>query len=184
MSTEKLVLEIQEASKRVADLVTSIKEYSFMDRSQDKQLVNLHHGIRNSITMMGHKFRKHKVSFIENFHPEMPQINGLPGELNQVWTNLIDNALDAMEHTEGATLEVKSDFDDNFAKIYIIDNGPGIPEDIQHKIFDPFFTTKEMGKGTGLGLEVVRKIIQQHRGDIRLKSVPGRTEFLVCLPIG
>jgi signal transduction histidine kinase len=182
LGTEKFVLEIQDASKRVSELVSSIKEYSYMDRSHDKQAVNIHHGLRNSITMLSHKFRKNKVEFVDRFCENMPKVNALPGELNQVWTNILDNALDAMEDS-GGKLEIKTEFDKNFAKIYIIDSGPGIPEDIQSRIFDPFFTTKEMGKGTGLGLEVVQKIIKQHRGEIRINSVPRRTEFLICLPL-
>lgn len=183
LSTEKFVLEIQEASLRVSSLVSSIKEYTYMDRSSDKQAINLHHGIRNTVTMLGHKFRKNQVAFIEEFDEQMPKVNALPGEMNQVWTNIIDNALDALEEQDEAKLTIKTEHDDNFAKVYIVDNGPGIPEDIQSRIFEPFFTTKAMGKGTGLGLEVVRKIVKQHRGDIQLQSEPGHTEFLVCLPI-
>ena len=104
-------------------------------------------------------------------------------ELNQVWTNLIDNALDAMEKTENPTLTIKSRAENGFIKIDIIDNGPGVPQDIQSKIFDPFFTTKEMGKGTGLGLDVVNRIVAQHNGKITLNSAPGKTDFEVCIPI-
>jgi signal transduction histidine kinase len=104
--------------------------------------------------------------------------------MNQVWTNLIDNAIDAMEGRDGSTLEIKAEKDREFMTVSIIDNGPGIPRDILDNIFDPFFTTKAIGKGTGLGLEVVRQIIhQQHNGKVDVFSEPGRTEFKVCFPI-
>ena len=103
--------------------------------------------------------------------------------MNQVWTNVLDNAIDAVEGVSNATIEIRTKRDREFINVYIIDNGPGIPEEIQEKIFDPFFTTKPMGKGTGLGLEVVRQIVNQHNGKIELQSVPGRTEFRICFPI-
>ena len=109
----------------------------------------------------------------------------LVGELNQVWTNLIDNAVDAMEENGKGKLIIRTERDHQYAKISIIDNGPGIPENILSSIFDPFFTTKGIGKGTGLGLDVVMRIIQgQHHGTVKVTSVPGCTEFIVCLPIG
>jgi signal transduction histidine kinase len=105
------------------------------------------------------------------------------GELNQVWTNLIDNALDAMEPSGKGVLEIKTLQDKDFVEVTITDNGPGIPDEIRSRIFDPFFTTKEVGKGTGLGLDVVSRIVKQHHGSIKVKSVPGRTQFIVCFPI-
>ncbi|MBA4055449.1 MAG: hypothetical protein C0490_12110 [Marivirga sp.] len=104
-------------------------------------------------------------------------------EMNQVWTNIIDNAIDAMEGRPNSTLEIKTEKDREFIAVYIIDNGPGIPQDLQDKIFDPFFTTKSIGKGTGLGLEVVRQIINQHNGKVDVKSEPGNTVFEICFPI-
>jgi signal transduction histidine kinase len=103
--------------------------------------------------------------------------------MNQVWTNLIDNAIDAMETISNPVLEIKTARDREFVNVSIIDSGVGIPKEVQDKIYDPFFTTKPMGKGTGLGLEVVRQIINQHNGKIELHSKPGRTEFKICFPI-
>jgi signal transduction histidine kinase len=103
--------------------------------------------------------------------------------MNQVWTNLIDNALDALEGRSDCVLEIKTQRDREFINIFIIDNGPGIPKEIVEKIFDPFFTTKPVGKGTGLGLEVVKQIVNQHNGKVEVRSEPGKTEFKVCLPI-
>ncbi len=107
----------------------------------------------------------------------------MPGELNQVWTDLIDNAVDAMEINKKGTLEIKTTHDARFVKVYVKDDGPGIPKDIQQKIFDPLFTTKEMGKGTGLGLDVVTRIIRQHNGSVKVISQPYATEFEVCFPM-
>jgi signal transduction histidine kinase len=105
------------------------------------------------------------------------------GEMNQVWTNLIDNAIDGMDSTENKILEIKSRFEDGFIKVNIIDNGKGIPPSIKERIFEPFFTTKEVGKGTGLGLDLVMSIIRQHKGRVKVNSVPGRTDFEICFPV-
>lgn len=111
----------------------------------------------------------------------LPPIPIFPGEINQVWTNLIDNAIDAMD--TGGSLEIVCATNGKWLKTSIIDNGPGIPADILDNIFDPFFTTKEVGKGTGLGLDIVRKIVNAHKGEIKVESRPGRTEFIICLPL-
>ncbi len=182
LSTEKLVLEIEEASQRISELVKSVKNYTHMDRSPEKQRADIHEGIRNTITILKHKFKNNKVSLEQNFHEDLPQVMIYVNEMNQVWTNLIDNALDAMEK-DGGILELKTWQEGDFVKIDVIDSGTGIPEDLADKIFDPFFTTKDIGKGTGMGLDLVHKIMQKHNGDIRVASQPGRTQFTVCLPI-
>lgn len=133
--------------------------------------------------MLIYKIKKANITVVKEFDETLPPVKAMIGELNQVWTNLIDNALDAMEANGKGTLTIKTARDKEFVKVSIIDDGPGIPEDIQSRIFDPFFTTKEMGKGTGMGLETVQKIVQQHNGSIKVKSEPGRTEFIVCFPI-
>ena len=183
LTTEKLVCDIEDASKRINALVTSIKGYTHMDQSTEKQLADIHPGIRNTLTMLGHKIKKNQIKLIENFQPDLPKAHIFISELNQVWTNLIDNAIDAMEGAPGAVLEIKTVRDHEILNVFIVDNGSGIPKEIQDKIFDPFFTTKPMGKGTGLGLEVVRQIINQHNGTIELNSQPGRTEFKICIPV-
>jgi signal transduction histidine kinase len=180
--TEKMVQEIGDASKRISDLVGSVKNYTHMDRSNDKQPTDLHTGIRSTLTMLGHKVRANKVKVVENFDPNLPHVKAYPGEINQVFTNIIDNGLDAME--EGGTLTITTQKDGDFVKVNIGDTGGGIPEEIVKKIFDPFFTTKDIGKGTGLGLDVVMKIMtQRHNGDVKVKSEPGNTVFTLCFPI-
>jgi signal transduction histidine kinase len=182
LTTEKMVGEIKEAARRVSSLVNSIKSYSHMDRSSDKTATDIREGIQNTITILGHKLRKNQVKLIEEYDEQLPLINAIPGELNQVWTNIIDNALDSME-ANGGELKIKASRRGDMVNIQIIDSGSGIPKEIQSRIFDPFFTTKDIGKGTGLGLEVVHRIVQGHNGSINLESAPGRTKFEFCFPI-
>jgi len=133
--------------------------------------------------MLIYKIKKGNITMVKEFDETLPPVKAMIGELNQVWTNLLDNALDAMEVNGKGTLTIKTKKDGKFVQVSIIDDGPGIPPDIQSRIFDPFFTTKEMGKGTGLGLEVVQRIVNQHNGSIKVKSEPWHTEFTVCFPI-
>lgn len=184
LTTEKLVREIEEASKRINALVTSVKSYTHMGQAQEKALTDIRTGIRNTLTMLNHKIKRNNIEVIDHLPEDLPQAHICVSELNQVWTNLIDNAIDAMEGRKDNVLEIKAAKDREFIIVSIIDNGPGIPADVVDKIFDPFFTTKPIGKGTGLGLEVVRQIIhQQHNGKVDVVSAPGRTEFKVCFPI-
>jgi len=182
--TERMVNDIQEASRRIAELVSSVKSYTHMDRSQDRQHADIHAGIRNTLTMLAHKIKRANISLNEEFDLTLPQPKIFVSEMNQVWTNLIDNSIDAIESTgKPGILTIKTSHDGDFVRVDIIDNGPGIPEEIRSKIFDPFFTTKEMGKGTGLGLDVVQRIVKQHHGSVKVKSQPGNTDFEVCIPL-
>jgi signal transduction histidine kinase len=181
--TRKMVADINEASKRISDLVRSVKNFTHMDQGKGKELTDIRDGIRNTLTMLHYRFKKGNVSLIEEYDESLPRIYAMVGELNQVWTNLIDNALDAMEPAGHGQLIIRTEKEHDWAKTSIIDNGPGIPAEIQSRIFDPFFTTKEIGKGTGLGLDVVCRIIKQHHGSIRVQSQPGETIFVVCFPI-
>ncbi len=184
--TEKLVSEIADASERIGTLVNSIKSYTHMDRGVGKSEINLAEGIRSTLTLLNHKLRIKHIAATVTIPDEVPPVCGWPGELNQVWTNLIDNAVDAMADNGKlditAEVERKSDGSE-FVLTRVIDNGAGIPSDISTKIFDPFFTTKGIGKGTGLGLDIVQGIVKHHNGSIKVKSEPGRTEFCVCLPV-
>lgn len=184
LTTEKLVGEIEEASKRINSLVTSVKGYTHMDQAPEKHPTDIHIGIRNTLIMLNHKLKKNSIMLIENFQEDLPLANIFVSEMNQVWTNVIDNAIDAMEGRTNNTLEIKTEKSGEFINVSIIDNGPGIPKEIQDKIFDPFFTTKSIGKGTGLGLEVVRQIINQHNGKVYVNSEVGKTEFVICFPMG
>ncbi|WP_247232563.1 ATP-binding protein [Telluribacter sp. SYSU D00476] len=181
LASTRLVGEIAEASERIANLVGSIKEYSHMDGGGDKKKVSLRDGLESTLRILRHKLKSKNISVQLDLPPELPELCVRPGELNQVWTNLIDNAIDALP--EGGKINVEAVQDREFVTVHVIDNGSGIPEDITSMIFDPFFTTKEIGKGSGLGLEIVQTIVQQHKGQVKVHSQPGRTEFSVCLPI-
>ncbi len=183
LTTERMVGDINEASTRISKLVQSVKSYSHMDRGHDKALTNIHLGIKDTLTMLDHKVRKGNISLVFEAASDVPPINLMAGAMNQVWTNIIDNAIDALEDTPSPTLVVKSIKDGEFVKVLISDNGPGIPDDLMSKIFDPFFTTKEVGKGSGLGLEIAKKIVDQHNGSLKVSSRPGETIFTVCIPL-
>jgi signal transduction histidine kinase len=181
--TEKIVSDIEEASKRIADLVGSVKSFTHMDQGYDKQMTNIHDGIRTTISILQYKIRKGNIEVVEQFDKDLPPLRALIGELNQVWTNIIDNALDAMEVNKKGKLIIRTERDKDCIKVIITDDGPGIPENVQAKIYDPFFTTKEPGKGTGLGLDIVSQIVRQHKGYLKVESKPGETRFIVSLPI-
>jgi signal transduction histidine kinase len=183
LMTEKMVENMQESSRRIENLLQSVKVFTHMDRSNDKQYSDIHSGIRNTITMFSHKINQGNVTVVEEYDETLPPVMAYVGELNQVWTNLIDNALDAMEAAGQGKLIIKTEQDRAFVKVTVTDNGPGIPENIRSKVFDPFFTTKEVGKGTGMGLDVVQRIVIQHRGSVKVNSVPGETSFVICFPI-
>lgn len=183
LTTERFVSEIGEASKRINDIVCAVKSYSHLDRANERQAADIHDGIRKTLMIMAHKIKTNSVKIIENFEPDMPEPRVFVGELNQVWTNLIDNALDALEHAPQKKLEIATSHKTGFVEVCFIDSGEGIPPEIVSNIFEPFFTTKQMGKGTGLGLNAVQRIIEQHNGDIKVSSEKGRTEFRVCLPM-
>ncbi len=179
-----LVREVASAADRISGLVSSVKSYSHMDRAANKQTTDIHEGLDTTLTMLGHKLRKKNVQLRKNYAENLPPIQALPGELNQVWTNLIDNALDAMPE-EGGVLGVETSPSGRALLVTITDNGSGIPEDLQGRIFEPFFTTKPVGEGTGLGLDIVHRIVtRQHQGYIEVDSRPGCTRFLVTLPAG
>ena len=178
LSLEKLVEEIQEAAGRISELVRSVKSYSHMDRAVTMEAVDVHEGIRSTVMMLKHEFKKKNIKLEKSITENLPKINAFAGELNQVWTNLIVNAIDAMER-EGI-LKIATYTDRHYVCVEITDNGSGIPEDIQTRIFEPFFTTKAMGEGTGMGLDIVKKILDRHEADIFLESVPGKTTFKLC----
>ncbi|HWF44058.1 MAG TPA: ATP-binding protein, partial [Candidatus Kapabacteria bacterium] len=180
LQAEKAIHEIGTAAKRISDLVQSVKSYTRMDQVQDMQEVQINEGIRNTITMLQYKARRNSVEVKDYLANDLPLISGFPGELNQVWTNIIDNAIDAMK--SGGELDIKTFALDGKVVFNAIDSGPGIAPENLERIFDPFFTTKDVGEGTGVGLDVVQKVIQLHKGTIDVNSRPGRTEFLVSFP--
>ncbi|MEO1053180.1 MAG: ATP-binding protein [Bacteroidota bacterium] len=183
LTTEKLVHEIEEASKRISSIVSSVKSYTHMDQAPELAFTDIHTGINNTLIMLNHKIKKGKIEVVKNYQTDLPGIKLYISEINQVWTNLIDNAIDAMEDSEKRVLEIETKLQLEFIHVNIIDSGPGIPEEVRDKIFDPFFTTKKVGKGSGLGLDVAERIVNQHKGAIRVTTEPGRTEFKVCIPL-
>ena len=173
-----LLHQIESSTARISDLVRAIKEYTYMDQSP-VQNVDIVKSLETTLTILHHKL-KHGVDVKRDYQPVL-LVNSFGSELNQVWTNIIDNAIDAM-HGKGE-LRVRTYREDGSAVIEIGDNGPGIPADVQPHIFEPFFTTKGVGQGTGLGLDTVQRIVKKHRGNIQVTSKPGDTRFQVWLPL-
>jgi signal transduction histidine kinase len=182
LAAERLSVDITSAAERISDLVGAVKSYSHMDRAQDKQLVDLRTGLDSTITMLGHKIKVKHVTLTRAYDQSLPQIGVYPGEINQVWTNLLDNAIDAV--ADGGHVRVEVTSEGGAIVVRIVDDGHGIPADIQSRIFEPFFTTKPVGLGTGLGLDIVQRIVTQHHGGhIGVESQPGSTVFTIRLPL-
>lgn len=180
-SLRGLASEIQEASMRISGLVMAVKGFTHMDQATVAGPVNLARGIDNTVAVLRSKARHKSVAVTVDFEPDLPRVRGFAGELNQIWGNLIDNALDAVP--ESGRVEVLAARDGPRVVVRIVDNGGGIPAAIRDRIFDPFFTTKPQGQGTGLGLDIVHRLVQHNDGQITVESKPGRTEFRVALPL-
>lgn len=175
-----LLSEINLGTGRITEIVRALKTYTYMDRAP-VQMVNIHEGLDNTLIILQNKL-KGGVRVLREYADDLPEIQAHGSELNQVWTNLIDNAIDAMRGTGDLTIRTRNE--ETYVRIEVEDNGPGIPEELLHKIFDPFFTTKPPGEGSGLGLNISRNIIvQMHGGHIAVSSEPGKTLFCVLLPI-
>jgi signal transduction histidine kinase len=175
-----LARDIESSTDRIAELVAALKEYSYMDQARFQE-VDVHKGLDNTLKIMAHKLKK-GVTVKREYTPDLPKICAYAGELNQVWTNLIDNAVDAMEGCGVLSLRTRHEHGSVFVEI--CDTGKGIPEQIRNRIFEPFFTTKAQGKGTGLGLDITHRIVvYRHGGHIQVRSKPGETSFEVQLPI-
>ena len=180
---DQLLYEIKSSTTRIIDLVSAVKSYSFVDQAP-LQDVDIHKGIENTLTILQYKLRKADITIIREYDPNLPHVNAFGSELNQVWTNLIDNAIDAIGKHGTISISTKNEGNDHIL-VEIADNGSqGIPEDLKSRIIEPFFTTKDPGKGTGLGLSISHRIVTEtHRGDIRVYSRPGETRFQIRLPI-
>ncbi|MEM7572400.1 MAG: ATP-binding protein [Bacteroidota bacterium] len=181
LSTERLVSDIKVSGERIASLVSSIKSYSHMDQQPSMEVIDIVHGLKDTITILQHRFKKQGVELDKELSCDLAKIKAIPGELNQVWTNLLSNALDVLPN--GGKISIRTYTERKSMCLEIIDNGPGVPEDIQNRIFEPFFTTKGVGEGTGMGLDIVKRIVDRHHGSITLESEPGRTCFRTCFPI-
>lgn len=179
LEVASLLDQIESSTTRISDLVRAIKEYTFMDQSP-VQNVDIVKSLENTLTILNYKL-KHGVTVERDYGTVPLLVNSFGSDLNQVWTNIIDNAIDAM-HGKGK-LRLRTYTEDNSVVVEIVDNGPGIPEEIQARIFEPFFTTKKVGEGTGLGLDTVQRIVKKHQGAIQVESMPGQTCFQIWLPL-
>jgi signal transduction histidine kinase len=178
-SAEKLTTEIESATGRISELVRAIKEYSYMDQMPEQE-IDVHQGLDSTLTMLKFGLKK-GIKVIREYDSALPKICAHGSELNQVWTNLIDNAIDAMNGKGELRIRTSQEFD--MVLVEIIDNGPGIPDSVKPHIFEPFFTTKGVGAGTGLGLDTAYRIVHSQHGEITFDSKPGETRFQVRLPL-
>ncbi|HEU5460592.1 MAG TPA: ATP-binding protein [Pyrinomonadaceae bacterium] len=180
LAAAKLAREIKTGTARISELVAAIKEYSYMDQVS-VQNVDVHRGLESTLLILKYKLKKKNIALTREYADDLPHIKAFGSELNQVWTNLIVNAIEAM--SEGGKLKVRTKREPIDILVEIRDNGSGIPENVKTRVFEPFFTTKPVGEGTGLGLDTVMRIVRKHRGNIRFESKPGDTCFQVRLPI-
>jgi signal transduction histidine kinase len=180
---DRLLYEIKSSTTRISELISAVKSYSYMDQAP-LQDVDIHNGLESTITMLQHKLKEADITIIREYDSNLPHIHAIGNELNQVWTNLIDNAIDGIGKQGVITIRTKKEGNSQIL-VEVVDNGSqGIPEEVQPRIFEPFFTTKEPGKGTGLGLSISHRIITQtHKGDFNFYSRPGQTRFQIRLPI-
>jgi signal transduction histidine kinase len=180
LSVASLMSEVKESTRRISELVAAVKSYSQMDRASVQQ-IDVTDGIDNTLVMLGHRLRD-GVTVVRDYGADLPQIEAHAGELNQVWSNLIDNAVDAMD--SAGTLRVATRADGDHVVVEIADTGPGMPPEVAARAFEAFYTTKDVGKGTGLGLDIARRIVEErHGGTIAIASRPGYTVMRVRLPV-
>lgn len=180
-SARQLSQEIQQAAARISDLVSAVKGFTHMDQATAAEPVDIGEGLRQTVAVLRSKARSKALGVSLEIEADLPNVRGFPGELNQVWANLIDNALDAAP--EAGQVEIRAARHADEVVVSVVDNGAGIPPEVLHRIFDPFFTTKPLGKGTGLGLDIAHRLVREHSGEIQVDSVPGRTQFRVSLPV-
>jgi signal transduction histidine kinase len=181
-SSVVLLNEIQQSTARILELVKAIKTYSYMDQAPVQE-IDIHEGLDSTLIILRHKLKSSNITVTREYDRTLPRISAYGSELNQVWTNIIDNAIDAIGERHG-NIWVRTKQEDNNIVVEVADDGPGIPQDIQSRIFEQFFTTKSIGKGTGLGLSIsYRIVVEIHKGDIRFTSRPGDTRFEIRLPI-
>lgn len=181
-STLQLIREVQEAGSRISKLVADVKTYSHMDRDGGFELLDVTAGLDSTLNMLGFQLREKNVRLTRDYAPGLPQIRGQVSSLNQVWTNLIDNAIDALP-AQGGEITLRTRREGDFVRVFLTDNGAGIPANVLPHIFEPFYTTKQAGSGSGLGLDIAQRIIRQHDGRLEVSSVAGRTEFCAWLPV-
>jgi signal transduction histidine kinase len=180
LAAHNLAADLTESTGRMSALVAAVKSYAYMDRGELVE-ADIHEGLETTLAVLGYKLKHTEVDLVRQYERSLPKLTVQGGELNQVWTNLLDNAIDAIG--EKGTITITTKLDGPCVEVDIADDGPGIDPDVREHIFDPFFTTKDVGKGTGLGLDTARRIVtERHRGSISVDSEPGRTVFHVWLP--
>ncbi len=179
-SVRGLASEIQDAAMRISGLVAAVKGFTHMDQGSSAEPVDVGRNLANTVTVLRAKARGKSAAVELQVDPDLPPVVGFVGELNQIFSNLIDNALDAVG--QGGRVQVTAKREKQRVVVRIIDDGPGIPPDVKTRMFDPFFTTKPVGQGTGLGLDIVRRLLTHNEAQIEVDSMPGRTEFRVFLP--
>jgi signal transduction histidine kinase len=180
-SARSLAAEVERSVTRIHDLVAAIKRFTYMDRTSAPEPVDLSISLNDTVALLQHKARRKSVRVSINLEPDLPRVRAIGSDLNQIWTNLIDNAIDAVG--EGGEVTITAAPRLGFVIVHIVDNGSGIPPNLGQQIFDPFFTTKPVGQGTGLGLDIARRLVGRNDGDIEFESRPGRTEFRITLPV-
>jgi signal transduction histidine kinase len=179
LSVASLLAEVKESARRISELVAAVRSYTQMDRAS-VQLADLRDGLDSTLMILGHKLRG--VTVVREYGMDVPRVEAFPGELNQVWTNLIDNAVDAMDG--GGTLRLSTRLEDDTVVVEIGDTGPGMVPEVANRAFEAFYTTKDVGRGTGLGLDIARRIVvERHDGEITIDSHPGGTVLRVRLPL-
>jgi signal transduction histidine kinase len=178
--TRAVLGELEEAVTRIASLVDAFRSYSYLDQGP-RQILDVHEGLESTLAMLAHRLRDGRVEVVRDLDPALPKVEASGSELNQVWTNLVANALDAID--AGGRISVRTRRAGERICVEIGDDGPGVPKELQARIFDAFFTTKPVGSGTGLGLDIAQRIVVRHHGEIRLRSAPGDTRFQVLLPV-
>lgn len=178
--TRALLAEVRQSTTRLAELAGAVKSYTHAGKEQPEP-VDVHEGLENTLLLLNYKL-KHGVEVRREYDRSLPRVQALPGMLNHVWTNLVDNAIDAMGGKGHLTVRTAKDHDSLLVEV--VDDGPGVPPELLERIWEPFFTTKPMGQGTGLGLDIIRRVVvDRHHGDVRVESKPGRTAFQVRLPL-
>jgi signal transduction histidine kinase len=179
-AVHSLAGDIEQAATRIYELVAAVKRFTYMDNVAGPEPVDVGPGLDDTLRVLAAKAKSKGAGITLEVAPDLPRVNATGSELNQVWLNLIDNALDALPESGSIAISARQELDRVIVRV--VDDGPGIPKDILPRIFDPFFTTKPPGQGTGLGLDITRRLVRRYRGDIAVQSQPGHTEFCVTLP--
>jgi signal transduction histidine kinase len=178
-NVRQLAEEIETAAERIHSLVAAVKGFTYVNQQATPQPVSIGRGLADTVTVLRSKAKAKSVNVSVQVADHLPCVDGYGGELNQVWANLLDNAIDA---TPGGHVTIDATADGPHVVVRVVDDGPGIPDELRHRIFDPFFTTKAIGQGTGLGLDIAQRIVQRHRGAIDVNTSSRGTEFRVTLP--